>query len=90
MNKKPDYFKDNAKAWDKKSIRVINAQNIGKTILDKISLKGDEHIMDFGAGTGLLSESLATYVKKITAIDYSGPMLEEFSKKLWPCAALHR
>jgi len=82
---KPDYFKDNAKDWDKKNVRVNNARNISAKILEKISLNGNEHLMDFGAGTGLLSEGIAQYVKKISAVDYSGAMLEQFTAKNWPC-----
>ena len=38
-------------------------------------------IMDFGAGTGLLSYFVAPYVKKIVAVDNSPSMLREFENK---------
>jgi 2-polyprenyl-3-methyl-5-hydroxy-6-metoxy-1,4-benzoquinol methylase len=82
---KPDYFKDNAQDWDKGNMRVNNARKIALNIRERINLEGKEHIMDFGAGTGLLSEGIAPFIHKITAIDYSGPMLYEFNKKQWPC-----
>lgn len=83
--KKPDHFSEKAKTWDKGEMRVANANRISRKILDLNQLTGEEHIMDFGAGTGLLSEGLAPFVSKITAVDYSSAMLEKFSAKKWPC-----
>jgi len=87
MNKdqKPDHFANKAGEWDKGKTRVMNALNISKEILKNIALKGTEHLMDFGAGTGLLSQGLADRVQKITAIDYSEAMLQKFMSKSWPC-----
>lgn len=85
MEKKPDYFKDSASSWDKASIRVNNAKKIAAAILNQVDISKDAHLMDFGAGTGLLSEGLAPYVRKITAMDYSQPMLDEFLLKSWAC-----
>jgi cyclopropane fatty-acyl-phospholipid synthase-like methyltransferase len=84
MNQK-DYFAEKAKEWDAKSLRVLNAQNIAKGIFRKIELNGNEHLMDFGAGTGLLSSFLADRIKKITAVDFSPAMLENFRAKRWSC-----
>lgn len=85
MNQKPDHFLNRAKEWDQGNTRVKNARNIAEKILAKIKLGGTEHIMDFGAGTGLLSESIAPHIQKLTAVDYSEAMLKEFCKKDWPC-----
>lgn len=82
---KPDHFVDLAPEWDKANERVQNARRIAEKIKRTFDLTGNEHIMDFGAGTGLLSEGLADHVQKITAIDYSEAMLVEFEKKSWPC-----
>lgn len=85
MNQKKDHFLNKAKEWDQGNTRVKNARNISEKILSKIKLEGSEHIMDFGAGTGLLSESIAPHIYKLTAVDYSEAMLKEFCKKEWPC-----
>lgn len=81
-----DHFAEKAKEWDAKSLRVVNAQNIATGILRKIEFNGKEHLMDFGAGTGLLSSFLADRIKKITAVDFSPAMLENFRAKSWSCA----
>ena len=78
-------FNSEAKEWDKLDRRVINAKNIAKVIKENIALKKDKHIMDFGAGTGLLSGFLSDSVGQITAVDNSKGMIEEFLKKDFPC-----
>jgi cyclopropane fatty-acyl-phospholipid synthase-like methyltransferase len=78
-------FNNEAKEWDKLDRRVINAKNIAKVIKENIVLKKDMHIMDFGAGTGLLSGFLSDSVGWITAVDNSKGMIDEFLKKDFPC-----
>jgi predicted TPR repeat methyltransferase len=85
MDQKADHFIDKARDWDKGSVRVQNAHKIANKIMAKIDLSGKEHIMDFGAGTGLLSEGIAPHIHKLTAIDFSAAMLEKFQQKSWPC-----
>ena len=76
-----DLFEKKSKSWDKKSRRVENAKNIAEFAISKIKLKPTMHLMDLGAGTGLLSFFFAPYVGKITAVDNSASMLEVFQKK---------
>ena len=63
------------------SKRVKNAQAIADSILKNINLNKDMHIMDFGAGTGLLSYFISEHINKVTAIDNSPSMLEKFREK---------
>jgi len=79
--KNSDLFANKSKSWDMNSKRVKNAQAIAEAILKNITLTKDMHIMDFGAGTGLLSYCLSHTVGKVTAIDNSPSMLEVFQKK---------
>ena len=71
------------------SRRVKNAQAIADSILNNINLNKDMHIMDFGAGTGLLSYFISEHINKVTAIDNSPSMLEKFREKshLFACHA---
>jgi cyclopropane fatty-acyl-phospholipid synthase-like methyltransferase len=78
-------FDKEAKEWDKLDRRVINAKNIADVIKENIVLTKDMHLMDFGAGTGLLSEFLSDSVAKITAVDNSKGMIDEFLKKDFSC-----
>ena len=78
---KEDLFAHKSKSWDMSSRRVKNARNIAELIVKNISLNKTMELMDFGAGTGLLSYFIAPYVKKITAVDNSPSMLLEFKNK---------
>jgi len=81
MGKKLDLFAHKSKNWDMNSVRVRNAKEISDVILNNIEINSSMEIVDFGAGTGLLSFFIAQYVSKIIAIDNSPSMLEEFRAK---------
>jgi cyclopropane fatty-acyl-phospholipid synthase-like methyltransferase len=81
MESKVDHFADKSKSWDMNSKRVQNAKGIAELIVNNIKLNKSMEIMDFGAGTGLLSYFVAPYVKKIVAVDNSPAMLLEFQNK---------
>lgn len=81
MKNKEDLFAHKSKSWDMNSKRVQNAKGIAKLIVKNIKLDKSMELMDFGAGTGLLSYFVAPYVKKITAVDNSPSMLLEFEEK---------
>jgi len=76
-----DLFAHKSKSWDMNSKRVKNAQAIAALIVKNIYLSPSMEIMDFGAGTGLLSFFVAQKVGKIVAVDNSPSMLDEFRKK---------
>jgi cyclopropane fatty-acyl-phospholipid synthase-like methyltransferase len=76
-----DHFKNKSKSWDMSSMRVQNAKGIAELIVKNIRLNKSMEIMDFGAGTGLLSYFIAPFVSKITAVDNSPSMLLEFKNK---------
>jgi len=81
MKKQEDLFAHKSKSWDMNSKRVQNAKGIAELIVKNIKLNKTMELMDFGAGTGLLSYFVAPYVKKITAVDNSPSMLLEFQNK---------
>lgn len=80
-DKNLDLFAHKAQEYDKGSQRVANVTAIVETIKRQIGLKKDMHLMDFGAGTGLLLAGIAPYVYKITAIDVSSSMIAELENK---------
>ncbi len=81
MKDKVDHFAHKSKSWDMNSKRVLNAKGIGELIVKNIKLEKSMELMDFGAGTGLLSYFIAPFVKKIVAVDNSPSMLLEFENK---------
>jgi len=81
MNEKKDYFTNKAHVYENNEKRVSNVQNIADGILQRISYTKDMHILDFGSGTGLLTQEIAPYVKSITAVDMSASMNEVLRAK---------
>ncbi len=81
MRDKIDHFAHKSKSWDMNSKRVKNAKGIAELIVKNMKLERSMELMDFGAGTGLLSYFIAPFVKKIVAVDNSPSMLLEFENK---------
>jgi 2-polyprenyl-3-methyl-5-hydroxy-6-metoxy-1,4-benzoquinol methylase len=81
-----DHFAHRSQDYDKAARREKNAAAIATAIIERIpSLNKTMHLMDFGAGTGLLSQKLASHVGRITAVDSSPAMLEVFQSKEFDC-----
>ena len=76
-----DNFSHKSKSWDMKSRRVQNAKSIAKEIVDGVELNLSMKVMDFGAGTGLLSYFIAPFVDTIVVVDNSPSMLKAFREK---------
>lgn len=74
-------FDQAAQTWDKKPTRVILAENVAKAIKAHLPLTSDMDLLDFGAGTGLLSLEILPLVRSITAVDTSAKMLEVLDEK---------
>ena len=74
MSEKKDYFAHKADIYENNEKRVSNVQNIADGILKNISYTKEMNILDFGSGTGLLTQEIAPYVKSITAVDMSVSM----------------
>lgn len=75
-------FDELALEWDKKKERVENARKIGEAVASSVPLSKDMTVMDFGAGTGLLTLYIQPYVRKIYAIDNSEGMLSVLKEKI--------
>lgn len=75
-------FDQVAAEWDSNPTRVGLAQAIAHAIRQVVPLRSDMSVLDFGAGTGLLTLALLPHVKAITAMDASGEMLRVLTGKL--------
>lgn len=76
-----DLFKEKSSDWDASQMRVQLSSAIGYSILNNVPLDEQMTVMDFGAGTGLLTSHIAPRVKQIAAVDTSASMLEKLIAK---------
>ena len=76
-----DKFKDKAKDWDVTDRITQLSAGIGSSILKNVKLNAQMQVMDFGAGTGLITSQVAPFVNKITAVDISQSMLDQLIAK---------
>ena len=76
-----DLFNEKAKDWDADEMKKMLSSAIGSSILEHIPLHDQMRVMDFGAGTGLISSQVAPLVKKIVAVDISEAMLNNLVSK---------
>ncbi|MGW8247975.1 MAG: class I SAM-dependent methyltransferase [Acidiferrobacterales bacterium] len=76
-----DLFEEKAQDWDTNDIPRQLSAAIGPAMLKRVAFEPNMAVMDFGAGTGLISGQVATKVGKITAVDISESMLEKLAAK---------
>ncbi len=72
-------FDKDAITWDELPRRVKLAKAVVKNVCDYF--KGNEKVLEFGCGTGLVGINLAYFVKELKGIDTSPIMVEKFNKK---------
>ncbi|MDD5212544.1 MAG: class I SAM-dependent methyltransferase [Sulfuricurvum sp.] len=70
-----------AQEWDSGDMRQNIAEAVFKTIVSRIALLNNMDVLDFGAGTGLLSFKVAPMVRSVTGVDLSQGMLEQLNAK---------
>ncbi|MFA5269058.1 MAG: class I SAM-dependent methyltransferase [Methanoregula sp.] len=78
----PEDFEQKLIHWDNDPARLSLTNKIAKAMLTKTAPKGDELLLDYGTGTGLLALEFRPHVKKIVAVDLSEDMLAFLRKKL--------
>jgi SAM-dependent methyltransferase len=75
------YFDQKAADWDANETRKQLSSAIGSSIVARIPLHDRMDVLDFGAGTGLISAHVAPRVHKIVAVDTSAAMLAALAAK---------
>lgn len=72
-----------ARDWDARPIsRQLAA--LADRLLPALPLARSDHVLDFGAGTGLLATRIAPRVARVTALDTSAAMLQTLAAKGHP------
>ena len=75
-------FDAKAATWDEDPAKVDRARVVAEAIRTAVPVSTDTRVLDFGAGTGLLSEQLARHVGALTLIDPSAGMREVSAAKV--------
>ena len=76
-----DLFTEKAQTWDADDMVVKLSSAIGSSILKNVPFDSQMDVLDFGAGTGLISSHVAPLVNKIVAVDVSSAMLDKLTSK---------
>ena len=78
-----DSWDDYAEEWDSNEDAILYSKKAFKTLVDQVSLVG-LNVLDFGCGTGLLTEQISPLAKKIVALDTSKEMVSVLNNKNLP------
>lgn len=76
-----DLFQDKAADWDARPVPLQISEGVFAAISEAVATSPSMTLMDFGAGTGLISEKIAPHVGHIIAVDISAAMLERLAAK---------
>ena len=76
-----ELFEEKAREWDANEMVRGLSLGIGAAIQAHVILDETMNVMDFGAGTGLITSQIADKVEKVTAVDVSLAMLDKLMAK---------
>lgn len=76
-----DLFEGKSQDWDSRPIPQLISEGVGEVLGRVIPWDPSMEIMDFGAGTGLLTSHIAPRVRRVWAVDVSASMLEQLKAK---------
>lgn len=74
------HFDTAARDWDQRPMSQQLAA-VPPRLLAQVPFAASDHVLDFGAGTGLLSTAIAPLVAQVTALDMSAAMLQVLAEK---------
>ena len=75
-------FDEKAATWDDDPAKVERARAVAAAILEGVPLDGNERLLEYGAGTGLVTEALRDAVGPVTLADTSAGMREAMQAKV--------
>jgi predicted TPR repeat methyltransferase len=77
-----NHFDDVAATWDEDDEKVTRARTVADAIADAVPLRGDERLLEYGAGTGLVAQALGERVGPLTLADASAGMRAVMTEKV--------
>ncbi|HEB67723.1 MAG TPA: class I SAM-dependent methyltransferase [Gammaproteobacteria bacterium] len=76
-----DLFAEKAEDWDRRDVVRALSEAIGSAMVEQVPFAADMAVMDFGAGTGLITAQVAPRVGQMVGVDTSPAMLEKLAAK---------
>lgn len=76
-----DLFADKAAQWDARPVPQRISEGVSAALLARVTLRPEQTVLDFGAGTGLLTGHVAPRVASVIAVDVSPAMLAQLAAK---------
>ncbi|MBN2328953.1 MAG: class I SAM-dependent methyltransferase [Candidatus Omnitrophica bacterium] len=77
-----NYFNELAADFDREPKRIELASEVGDAMIENLRFSPGCQVMDYGAGTGLLTFKLQPHAGTITAVDSSEQMLDVIAAKI--------
>lgn len=77
-----NHFDDQAASWDEDESKIERARTIADAIVESLRLNGDERVLEYGAGTGLVAQALGERVGELTLADSSSGMRAAMTNKI--------
>lgn len=75
-------FDERARTWDDEPTRIERARAIAARIAEEVPLDASTRLLEYGAGTGLVTQELAEHVGAVTLADPSSGMREVMAEKV--------
>ena len=79
-----DLFEEKSRDWDANDMVLRLSAGVGASVLEHVPLREDWAVLDFGAGTGLVSAHVAPRVARVVAVDERYLRVE-----VTPCFEVH-
>lgn len=76
-----DLFRDKADDYDSRPVPMQISQGVWAAMAESVAFEADHTVLDFGAGTGLVTARVAGLVAKVIAVDISAAMLAKLQEK---------
>lgn len=77
-----DHFDEVAATWDDDPQKIARAEHIANALRERLDLGSQTRMLEYGAGTGLVTEQLQDVVGSVTLADTSGGMRKVMEEKM--------
>lgn len=77
-----EHFDALAATWDLEPGKEAEARRLVEAITERLALTGRERLLEYGAGTGLISQALVPHVRSVTLADSSEGMRRVAKEKV--------